>query len=237
MQQAVTEECSTSKSRQFRQQCLFALIILFIVYAFLFVSISMSTARWFTFENLGIDDANIFFTYAKNFVAEHQLVWTLGGERIEGFTSPLWLFICTFFFSLTPEPETHLFVVNLLITAFAVSFYFVTFATLPLTGERSTIIESPILGSLAVIFLSLPCWLIASPAYLAWNLMSLMDTALWSSLILMTISLTYRCIDRSAGLRTCSFYCLTLIALCLTRPEGLGLSLLSVLCLVSGLRV
>jgi len=37
------------------------------------------------------DDAFISFRYARNLVAGHGLVWNVG-ERVEGFTNPLWTF-------------------------------------------------------------------------------------------------------------------------------------------------
>jgi hypothetical protein len=43
----------------------------------------------------GIDDANIFFVYARNFSAGDGFVFNPGGERVEGFTSLLWVFVCS----------------------------------------------------------------------------------------------------------------------------------------------
>jgi len=42
----------------------------------------------------GIDDANIFFTYARNIAAGEGLVYNAGGERVEGFTSLLYTLVC-----------------------------------------------------------------------------------------------------------------------------------------------
>ena len=50
-------------------------------------------SRSFNHPTIGIDDANIFFTYAENLVAGHGLVYNAGGEKVEGFTSLLWVFI------------------------------------------------------------------------------------------------------------------------------------------------
>lgn len=37
------------------------------------------------------DDAMISMQYAKNLVHGHGLVWNMGGERVEGFSNPLWV--------------------------------------------------------------------------------------------------------------------------------------------------
>ena len=36
-------------------------------------------------SNIGVDDANIFFTYGKHLAEGHGLVWNVGGERVEGY--------------------------------------------------------------------------------------------------------------------------------------------------------
>jgi hypothetical protein len=42
---------------------------------------------------VGIDDASIYFVFAKNFAEGHGFVYNPGGERVEGFTSLLWTLI------------------------------------------------------------------------------------------------------------------------------------------------
>ena len=49
-------------------------------------------ATSFSFHKLhnpltGIDDANIYFVYARNLANGHGFVYNIGGERVEGFTS------------------------------------------------------------------------------------------------------------------------------------------------------
>jgi hypothetical protein len=39
------------------------------------------------------DDAMISMRYARNLAGGHGLVWNPGGERVEGFTNPLWTFV------------------------------------------------------------------------------------------------------------------------------------------------
>lgn len=44
-----------------------------------------------------VDDAYIPMTYARNLVEGHGIVFYPGGERVEGFTSPLWMFVLSIF--------------------------------------------------------------------------------------------------------------------------------------------
>lgn len=46
----------------------------------------------------GIDDANIFLNYASHFAHGDGFVYNTHGERVEGFTSMLWVLICAAFF-------------------------------------------------------------------------------------------------------------------------------------------
>ena len=52
-------------------------------------------------ENIGVDDANIFFVYAKNLAEGHGFVYNAGGERVEGYSSMLWTLILAGVFSIT----------------------------------------------------------------------------------------------------------------------------------------
>src|SRR5690606_23471737 len=49
---------------------------------------------------VGIDDANIYFTYAKNISEGHGFVFNPDGEKVEGFTSLLWVLICSLAYGL-----------------------------------------------------------------------------------------------------------------------------------------
>lgn len=65
------------------------ILIAYIFYAGAFLwrsSYEVNGNRYF----LLFDDAMISMRYAKNLVDGHGLVWNPGGERVEGFTNPLW---------------------------------------------------------------------------------------------------------------------------------------------------
>lgn len=79
-----------------------AVILLFLVYAGFFIyrtSVFMDGERYFVL----FDDAMISMQYAKNFANGQGLVWNAGGERVEGFTNPLWVLYMAFF-HLLPVP-------------------------------------------------------------------------------------------------------------------------------------
>jgi arabinofuranosyltransferase len=77
-------------SKTSRTDRIFTLIVLvYCAYAVLFIiktSFVVGGTRYFSL----FDDAMISMRYAKNFAAGRGLVWNPGGERVEGFTNPLW---------------------------------------------------------------------------------------------------------------------------------------------------
>jgi|GEM_PF-6370263 len=61
--------------------------------------VSLLIATWLTYHlhgspRKGIDDANIFFSYAENLANGQGLVYGDAGGRVEGFTSMLWVLTC-----------------------------------------------------------------------------------------------------------------------------------------------
>ena len=73
---------------------LLVILILFAFYAGVFIykssfMIVAEDTRYFTL----FDDAMISMQYAKNLANGDGLVWNAGGERVEGFSNPLWVFI------------------------------------------------------------------------------------------------------------------------------------------------
>ena len=139
----------------------------------------------------GIDDADIFFVYARNFAEGHGFVYNIGSERVEGFTSLLWTLICTCLFRLTDHVEILLYLINLLIST----------ATLWVCLRR---VQKP------VVFIVL---LAAVPAWFAWCQTSLMETGLWCCLLTLAVLAV---VDRRTAL-----FSLLLPLLLITRPESM----------------
>lgn len=86
------------------------------------------------------DDAAISMTYAKNFAEGHGLVWNAGGERVEGFTNPLWVIYMSFF-HLFPIPASKMGLpIQISGAVFLVfNLYFVKKITDELAGENAIV--------------------------------------------------------------------------------------------------
>lgn len=139
----------------------------------------------------GIDDADIFFVYAEHLSQGHGLVYNIGGERVEGFTSLLWMLICAGLFRVTDHVEIPLYLINLLIGT----------VTVWICLRR---VRNPAL------FLLL---LVAVPAWFAWCQVTLMETGLWCFLLTLTV---LAAVDRRTVL-----VALLLPLMVITRPESM----------------
>jgi hypothetical protein len=68
---------------------------------------------------IGADDANMVFVYARNFSHEHGIVYNVGGEHVEGFSSILYFLMCSAFHAVSSRPEPALLLLNLLLSVVA----------------------------------------------------------------------------------------------------------------------
>jgi hypothetical protein len=109
----------------------------------------------------GIDDADIFLVYARNFSDGHGFVYNIGGETVEGFTSMLWTLVCSGIAVVFQGLEKPLLVLNILLSV----------VTVGVCLKRTTRL------GLFVLMLA------ASPAWFAWCQLSLMETGLWCLLV------------------------------------------------------
>ena len=149
---------------------------------------------------VGYDAANVFFVYARNLLDGHGFVFNAGGERVEGFTSPLWLLICTAARAITPRFEILLFAINVALVSVALWFLHRLLAD----RLRSSILAFALTAAVAL-----------TPGFVVSNVVSLMDSGLWSAMFV---------IATVAALRSARILPLLLIALVLTRPESLVLA-------------
>jgi arabinofuranosyltransferase len=163
----------------------------------------------------GADDANIFFVYARNLAHGHGIVYNVGGGHVEGFSSVLYLIICTIAYLCTPTPEKLLFFLNFL---FAVATSTCILYILTLLADRIDAGRATRLIFLAAYVL----WLAANPAYFAWNIVSLMDSGVFSLIITLTYTLLARIVLRETPpARRDTIQLTALVALTvLSRPEG-----------------
>jgi hypothetical protein len=155
----------------------------------------------------GIDDANIYFVYARNLAHGFGFVYNIGGERVEGFTSLLWTLISALAFKFTASPEIGLLIVNILLVSLGISY------ALAYIQGTSGSWQAGLFWS--VLFLGL---LFTSPRYVVWNTITLMENALWSTLLLLTTVFVIR--DHSSPRAINAGFLPLALLLLLTRPES-----------------
>ena len=170
----------------------------------------------FKLNGLGIDDADIFFVYARNFVDGYGFVYNPGGEHVEGFTSILWTFIVCLGFSLFKDPKLFLVTTNILFLSLSITLVMMILRERLCNANTTTKI---VVGILLLI------WCLSSPEFITWQIHALMETALW------TFSLTlcfFSCFQLANNFSKiyCNLLSLGLIILNLTRPEALAFSAL-----------
>jgi hypothetical protein len=161
---------------------------------------------------VGYDDANVFFVYARNLVDGHGFVFNAGGERVEGFTSLSWLLICAAARAITPRFEILLFAVN--VACVSVALWWVH----RLIANRSAFAKAPA-GQAAAFVLVVAVAL--APGFVVWNVISLMDSGLWSAVFIITTVVVLRPAFDPRHDETRRLLPVLLIVLVLTRPESL----------------
>src|SRR5262245_31244675 len=122
----------------------------------------------------GIDDADIFLVYAKNLSTGHGLVFNAGGERVEGFTSLLWVLLCAPIVAISSHPERILSVLTALLTVIAAAACLGSFALRQDAARDGQSLP----WSFAFLVL-----LFSDVRFSVWNTATLMDTALWTCLV------------------------------------------------------
>ena len=174
------------------------------------------TALAFLFLGLdgltGIDDANITLTYAGNLAEGHGLVYTPGYERVEGFTSLLWVLVAGMGEVLPGPVEAHLLLVSVLLCAGTL---LVAQRTLALILEARG--DNP--GAVRFAGWALVLALLLYPAFFAWNTVTLMDLPAWSFGVVAMVYLLVR--ESLGGKKRQGRMALVILWLCLARPESL----------------
>ena len=168
-------------------------------------------------ENIGVDDANIFFVYAKNFAEGHGFVYNVGGERVEGFSSMLWTLLLAVVFLVFSKPEPAILFLNLVFGA-------VTLSCL-INFIREWIrrcIGKPISPFLGVAGFLLLVWSMVSPGFVIWTTITLMENGLWTMLaVLSTLQMLKFAQSEVPSFRTRVTFALLLSLVILCRPEGM----------------
>jgi hypothetical protein len=124
------------------------------------------------FPKIGIDDANIFFTYAENLASGNGISYAHNAERVEGFTSMLWMLICALIFFIG-QKEIGVLVVSICIMLFTQ--WILINVICRFAVQKGKKAWPYVCGYLVLIA--------CSPAYITWMTISLMDTCLWGLFI------------------------------------------------------
>ncbi len=168
----------------------------------------------------GIDDANIYFVYMKNFSTGHGFVYNINGERVEGFTSLIWTLTGSLIFKFTNQIEISLLLLNLCLLFFSLRIS-IKIIELFLNNDNENC-------NYTFLFLGL---LIVFPGFYDWTLFSLLETCLWTfELILFTYLLLIPYLNDDFSFQKSSLYiALFLPIFIITRPESILLGILFIL--------
>ena len=116
----------------------------------------------------GIDDANIFFSYAENLAHGHGFVYAHNPEPVEGFTSLFWTLLCGGCFAIHVN-EAGVFVLTMFLL---VGTQWICWCLLAHILKEKGIKSRMPFAFYAVGILSSTC-------YITWTSITLMDVALW----------------------------------------------------------
>lgn len=184
----------------------------FLLAFFLCSVASLLTLHQLNYTLTGIDDANIYFVYARNLANGHGFVYNAGGERVEGFTSLLWTVISALVFKFSSYPELVLLIINIILMSLAIA-YILNHMQLAFWDKNTNRRIKPLLLAIFLILL------FTSPRYMVWNTVTLMENGLWSALLVM---MTIFVIRDHPSAATINFKFIPLsILLLLTRPESI----------------
>jgi hypothetical protein len=176
-------------------------------------------------DSIGIDDGNIFLNYAHHLAQGQGFIFNTNGERVEGFTSLLWVLICAFFYLLSQHPELALICFSLILTSFTIT---IVYKAIKENIEK-------LCPQFIKHFFWLYCAFVISigPSYVTWSVLSLMENALWNFLftyLVILISKTIQPVDISISKKI--IIILSGCLLTLTRPEALAWNLLFTVILI-----
>lgn len=182
----------------------YALIVFWVYLAAGFICRSSHVAingmRYFSI----FDDGMISMRYAKNFVQHHGLVWNLG-DRVEGFTCPLWTFLMIVVVWLSGTHYAPL-VMQILGGIIYVAILFVFYDTAAQNKNSSL----GLLAGLTILFCSYP---------LSYWALGGMEACAICLVLAIALGAQYRYENQSARNPLILLSCLIAVAYCL-RPDG-----------------
>ncbi len=185
------------------------------------VTLAIALFSWCAWRSLGrpptgIDDADITFVYAKHLTQGHGLVYNPGGERVEGYSSLLMMLIAAGVLVCHLPLEFTLIVLNVLWLSLSV-WLGLRFLERSSEGRAP---DSRAIPLTAPGFLYL-AWLFCHPGFFSWNVLSLLETGLWTSLLTVT-GLCVMSLAREITASQSRIFAALGALLVITRPEGVA---------------
>lgn len=192
---------------------------------FFFIALLITTVCAFiaghqlNFPTTGIDDANIYFVYAKNFSQGQGFVYNIGGEHVEGFSSVVWTLLLSIVFSITTQPELASIALNIILVAFSIA---ILLWSVEHFIDDNVEVKAKYKSSL-LIFCSILLffWIFSTPEYITWSVFSLMETALWSFLLVLGTATTLHSLKAKTWRKNTVLLSCLMPLILLSRPEGM----------------
>jgi arabinofuranosyltransferase len=163
----------------------------------------------------GIDDGCIFLTYAGHIAQGEGFVFNTGGEKVEGFTSLLWVLVCSLFYKVFSAPEVPLMIFLMLLATATL--------TVVYTELEKTVAQENKDFSERWLFFSFVLFLLCIGfSWFTWAVLTLMENGLWNFLLLTSAVLVLK-MYRTGHLTLLQKTSLVGASalLLLTRPEAL----------------
>ena len=190
----------------------------FLFFLFLVVALSFFDYAYIGTGIIGIDDGNIFLNYAQHIAHGKGFVFNINSEKVEGFTSFLWVLVCALGYLITSNPELLLIGFSALLTAYTITIVYRTIKRdiqiLQLQFEK-------------YFFWIYTAFIICiGPSYIAWSVLSLMENALWNFIFTLLVVLISKTIEKeNSSLTKKIIIVLSGCILTLTRPEAVAWNL------------
>jgi len=194
----------------------FSALVKLIIVLVLVVLGSRYLSAQFQDPYFGVDDANIFFVYARHISGGHGAVYNIGGEHVEGFTSLLYVLILSLLYLIKSAPEKMIFYMEIAIVSLALTGFVIAYDRIQnnLSSSKRNIIGINFRTGLLI------AWIFSSPAYLTWTVLTLMDTGLWSGLVLTGVSMIGLVLLYPNSKLVQGLFVLLLGLMVIARPEG-----------------
>lgn len=194
--------CQLLKKCNMKKKYLLLASFLFIIVCFLTVLYNNN------YYLIGIDDANIYFIYMKNFALGNGFVYNKGGELVEGFTSLLWTLIGSFFFLIFNNLQIPLLIFNLILL------FYTVFNILNYINDN---VQKK---SFLILFLIL---FFLTPSFFDWTILSLLETGLWSFVL---VNITINLLNTLKGKNKKVEFNVLMFLMVFIRPESLFFGIL-----------